>query len=71
MGQGRRVADSGVSGSVVQLLSLCLPSVVSERRPIKREQGRSGFSTSEKGKNMGTKRKQEEELLVEGVGREK
>lgn len=67
-GQGGGGADGGVLGSVVQLLSLCLPSVVSEQRPIKRQWGRSGFSESEKEENMGTKREQEEEVWIEGGG---
>lgn len=46
--RARRTADSGVLESVVQLLSLCLLSIVSEQQPIKRQQGRSGFSESGK-----------------------
>lgn len=52
-------------GSVVQLLRLCLLSVVSEQHPIKSQLCHSGFSESErkkkKKKSLGTKREQEEE----------
>lgn len=46
--------------SVVQLLRLCLLSVVCEQHPIKSQHGHSGSSKKERGKNMETKRKKGE-----------